>query len=161
MRAWLRGFYLSASGNAPPMDPRSGRSMVTIPAGARMRDRFVAVPEDGMPEWFSETDLDIYVEEFERSGLTGAFNRYRNVHRDWEDLALVAGQSITVPALFVGGSKDGPTIWGSRAIERFPTTLPRLTRSVILDGCGHWTQQERAKEVNELLVEFLDSLGSP
>ena len=53
------------------------------------------------------------------------------------------------------------TVIGWRAIDRFPTTLPGLTRSVILDGCGHWTQQERPQEVNELLVAFLDGLGAP
>jgi pimeloyl-ACP methyl ester carboxylesterase len=162
VRGWLRGFYLSASGDAPPMDPRSGRSMATIPAGGQMRDRFVPVPAfGGLPAWFDEADLDVYTGEFERSGFAGPLNRYRNVQRDWEDLAFVAGRPITVPSLFVGGAKDGPTIWGGRAIERFPATLPALTRSVILDGCGHWTQQERAKEVNELLVAFLGSLGTP
>jgi len=36
--------------------------------------------------------------------------------------------------------------------------LPKLHRSVILEGCGHWTQQERPDEVNEALVDFLGSL---
>jgi pimeloyl-ACP methyl ester carboxylesterase len=161
VRGWLRGFYLSASGDAPPMDPRAGRSMATIPAGGRMRDRFVDVPDGGLPGWLREADVDVYAGEFERRGFAGPLNRYRNVQRDWEDLAFVAGCPVTVPSLFVGGSKDGPTIWGGRAISRFATTLPGLTRSVILDGCGHWAQQERAKEVNELLVAFLGSLGTP
>jgi pimeloyl-ACP methyl ester carboxylesterase len=87
-------------------------------------------------------------------------NRYRNVQRDWEDLAAFAWQPITVPALFVGGSKDGPTLWGARAIERFPQTLPNLQKSVILDGCGHWTQQERPDEVNRELVEFLRAVDA-
>ena len=63
-----------------------------------------------------------------------------------------------MPALFVGGTKDGPTIWGAPSIERFPQTLPKLHRSVILDGCGHWTQQERPDEVNRELLDFLASL---
>src|SRR3954451_10676624 len=92
VREWLRGFYLSASGDAPPMDPRSGRSMATIAAGGRMCDRFVSVPADGMPAWFGDDDLDVYVGEFERSGFAGGLNRYRNVQRDWEDLAVVAGR---------------------------------------------------------------------
>ena len=107
----------------------SQNSFAMIPRGGRMRDRFVAAP-DTMPGWLSDADLDVYVGEFERSGLTGGFNRYRNVQRDWEDLAFVAGMPITVPSLFIGGSKDGPTLWGKRAIDRFPTTLPGLTRSV-------------------------------
>jgi len=69
------------------------------------------------------------------------------------------GRPIEVPALFVGGDRDGPTIWGMPSIERFPKTLPRLHRSIILPGCGHWTQQERPAEVNEALLEFLASVG--
>ena len=64
-----------------------------------------------------------------------------------------------MPALFIGGDRDGPTIWGARSIERFADTLPRLHRSVILPGCGHWTQQERPDEVNRALLDFLAALG--
>jgi pimeloyl-ACP methyl ester carboxylesterase len=150
VRRWLLGFYFTASGDAPPP---SGGTVATIPHGARMRDRF-AYPDE-MPAWFTDADLDVYAGEFERTGFTGGLNRYRNVDRDWEDLTAFRGRAIEVPALFVGGSKDGPTIWGAPSIERFPQTLPRLHRSVILDGCGHWTQQERPEEVNAALLDFL------
>jgi pimeloyl-ACP methyl ester carboxylesterase len=155
VRGWLRGFYFSASGDAPPMVPGTG-SMATIPRGALMKDRFT-IP-DALPAWLTEEDLDFYASEFEHTGFTGGLNRYRNVDRDWYDFAGYAGAPITVPALFIGGSKDGPTIWGAAAIERFPQTVPNLRTSTILDGCGHWVQQERASEVNGLLLEFLKSL---
>ena len=58
----------------------------------------------------------------------------------------------------MGGELDGPTMWGGNAIERFPKTLPRLHRSEILPGCGHWVQQERAEAVNDLLLEFLGTV---
>ena len=114
-----------------------------------------------MPAWLTEDDLDVYAGEFERTGFTGGLNRYRNVDRDWEDLSAFRGRPIEVPALFVGGDRDGPTIWGMRSIERFGETLPRLHRSIILPGCGHWTQQERPAEVNEALLEFLGSAVTP
>ena len=60
-----------------------------------------------------------------------------------------------MPALFIGGDRDGPTIWGSGAIAAFETTLPELRRSLILEGCGHWTQQEQPDAVNEALIDFL------
>ena len=153
VRRWLLGFYFTASGDAPPP---SGGTVATIPHGAAMRDRF-AYP-DPMPAWMSEDDLDVYAGEFERTGFTGGLNRYRNVDRDWEDLSVFRGRPIEVPALFVGGDRDGPTIWGMRSIERFGETLPELHRSIILPGCGHWTQQERPTEVNEALLEFLSGL---
>jgi pimeloyl-ACP methyl ester carboxylesterase len=152
---WLLGFYFSLSGDVPRGQPADG-TVATIPAGAKMIDRF-SFP-DQLPVWLTQDDIDMYVGEFERTGLTGGLNRYRNVDRDWEDLSAFRGRSIDVPALFIGGDRDGPTIWGKPSIDRFATTLPHLFKSVILPGCGHWTQQERPAEVNELLLEFLGSL---
>ena len=79
-----------------------------------------------MPAWITEEDLDVYAGEFERTGFTGGLNRYRNVDRDWEDLPVFAGRPIEVPALFVGGDRDGRRC-GAGAIERFPMTLPGST----------------------------------
>ncbi|MEZ5561032.1 MAG: alpha/beta hydrolase [Pseudomonadales bacterium] len=151
VRQWLLGFYWCASG-----DVRNGPNIAIVPRGTQMRDHFV-YPEQ-MPAWLSDADLDTYTTEFEYSGFFGPLCRYRNVDRDWEDLAGFAGQPIRLPALFVGGDRDGPTIWGAPAIERFSETLPNLTRCEILPGCGHWTQQERAAETNELLIEFLRAI---
>ena len=154
VRGWLLGFYYSASGDAPPT--KDGTSMATIPAGGKMRER-LTVPEK-FPAWLTAEDVNFYVDEFERTGLTGGLNRYRNVDRDWEDLAAFAGQPIVVPSLFIGGEKDGPTRWGSPAIANFNKTLPALRGSHILSGCGHWVQQERPREVNELLLKFVSDL---
>jgi pimeloyl-ACP methyl ester carboxylesterase len=156
VRRWLLGFYFSASGDAPARDPSAG-TIATVAHGGQMIDRF-SYP-DRMPDWMSDEDFDVYVGEFERTGFAGGLNRYRNVDRDWDDLSVFRGRPIEVPALFIGGDRDGPTIWGQPSIDRFPTSLPRLYKSVILPGCGHWTQQERPDEVNALLIEFLGSLN--
>lgn len=156
VRSWLLGFYFTASGDAPPPDPAAA-TVATVAPGREMRDRF-SYPEQ-MPAWLSDEDLDFYAGEFERTGFTGGLNRYRNVDRDWEDLSTFRGRPIEVPALFIGGDRDGPTIWGQRAIDAFATSLPRLHRSIILPGCGHWTQQERPDEVNEALLDFLTALS--
>jgi len=156
LRRWLLGFYVTISGDGPRFDASAG-TVGTIPHGAKMSDRFT-IPEE-LPGWLTQADVDFYVEEFERSGITGGLNRYRNVDRDWEDLAAFRGKPIDVSALFVGGDRDGPTIWGASSIAAFPTTLPRLHRSTILPGCGHWTQQERPTEVNEALLDFLGAIG--
>jgi pimeloyl-ACP methyl ester carboxylesterase len=151
IRSWLLGFYWCASG-----DVRSGPNIAIVPRGTQMRDHFV-YPER-MPDWLTEADLDVYASEFEHSGFFGPLCRYRNVDRDWEDLAAFADQPITLPALFIGGDRDGPTIWGAPAIERFSETLPQLFKAEILAGCGHWTQQERPNETNRLLIEFLNAI---
>lgn len=157
VRDWLLGFMFTASGDAPPPDPAVG-TVATVPRGAQMKDRFHR--PDTMPAWLTADDLAVYTSEFEHSGLRGPLNRYRNVDRDWEDLAAWRGARIDVPALFIGGDRDGPTVWGAAAIEAFEHTLPRLYRSIILEGCGHWTQQERPDDVNVALIDFLRSLPS-
>ena len=154
VRSWLAGFYFTASGDAPRL---SEGTMATIPRGGQLRDRLV-VP-DRLPGWLSEADLDYYAGEFERTGLTGGLNRYRNVDRDWEDFGAFTFAPIMVPALFIGGQYDGPTLWGARAIARFDQTLPNLRGSFIIDGCGHWVQQERPEEVNRQLIDFLAACG--
>jgi pimeloyl-ACP methyl ester carboxylesterase len=149
VRGWLAGFYYGAAADAPP----EARRFAVVPKGSRMKDLLIQ-PETEMA-WLPEADLDRYVAAFERTGFTGGLNRYRNIDRDWADLAAFRGRPITVPALFIGGDMDGPTILGGAAIARFPETLPRLWGSHILERCGHWVQQERPDEVNRLLLDFL------
>jgi pimeloyl-ACP methyl ester carboxylesterase len=151
---WLEGFYFTISGEADLRAPSIG----LVPHGTELRDRFQP-RQPGQMAWMTDDDLAFYVGEFERTGFTGGLNRYRNVDRDWADLAAWNHAPITVPAMFVGGDKDGPTLLGRTAIERFDTNLPRLWRSEILEGCGHWTQQERPDAVTELLLGFLAHLG--
>ncbi|MER5501510.1 alpha/beta hydrolase [Streptomyces sp. NPDC002561] len=153
VRGWLAGFYAAFSADTMPAaddpDPHfAGR-------GGPLRDRF---PVDRSPAWLGEDDLDFYAGEFERTGMSGALNRYRNMDRDWEDLADFRGRPITQPSLFIGGASDASTTWLADAIRAYPTTLPGLVSSHVLDGCGHWIQQERHEEVNRILTDWLAAL---
>ncbi|MEU8792496.1 alpha/beta hydrolase [Streptomyces sp. NPDC048643] len=154
VRGWLAGFYAALSGDTMPgagaPDPHFAAP------GGTLRDRF---PADARPAWLGTEELDVYAAEFERTGLTGALNRYRNMDRDWEDLADHDGAPITQPSLFIGGALDASTTWMSDAIEAFPVTLPGLVSSHVLDGCGHWIQQERPEETSRLLAEWLGAIG--
>lgn len=153
LSGWLKGFYFTASGEADLTAP----SMGFVAPDTAMRERF-QLPGSRQMAWMTETDFGYYVSEFTRTGLTGGFNRYRNITRDWHELAAWRYAPVQVPALFIGGDVDGPTMLGADAIRRFPTTLPYLSRSVILDECGHWVQQEKPSQVNQLLLEFLSEL---
>ncbi|UBU10558.1 alpha/beta fold hydrolase [Nonomuraea gerenzanensis] len=144
VRGWLAGFYTALSGE--------GQGAYFVPRGGRLRDRF---PGGALPSWLTEADLDVYAGEFERTGLTGALNRYRNVDRDWEDLAAWDGAPIRRPALFVGGALDASTTWMAGAIEAFPQTVPGMAGVHLLEGCGHWVQQERPEEVNRIVCDWL------
>ena len=150
VRHTLRALLYGASGEAPPsqqitMVPRQGGYLTRL-----------ADPEV-LPAWLREEDLDFYVSEFERTGFRGGLNWYRNIDRNWELLAAYAGARVTVPALFMAGDRDSviTTPGAQKVIARLPDTVPRLHRTLMLSGCGHWTQQERPQAVNDALLEFL------
>ncbi|WUH92376.1 alpha/beta hydrolase [Streptomyces sp. NBC_00433] len=153
VRGWLAGLYASLSADTMPAPGAPDPHFVG--RGGELRDRF---PAGTLPGWLGEDDLDVYAEEFERTGLSGALARYRAMDRDWEDLADVDGAPITQPSLFVGGGLDASTTWMSDAIKAYPVTLPGLVSSHILEGCGHWIQQERPAEINRLLIDWLGAL---
>ncbi|MFH8408813.1 alpha/beta fold hydrolase [Streptomyces sp. NPDC018019] len=153
VRGWLQGFYASLS--ADTMAPEGSPSCFFVPPGEKMSARFV---QGVRPAWLPEAELDEIAAEFERTGLTGGLNRYRNVDRDWEDLAPWDGAPITQPSLFIGGDRDASATWLADAIAAFPTTLPGLSATHLLKDCGHWIQQERPDEVNRILTGWLRSL---
>ncbi|TXS23028.1 alpha/beta hydrolase, partial [Streptomyces sp. adm13(2018)] len=113
VRGWLAGFYAALSADTMPAEGQPDPHFVTRGDG-RLRDRF---PVGVLPAWLSEGDLDVYAGEFERTGLTGALNRYRNMDRDWEDLAPYRGAPIEQPSLFAGGTLDASTAWMADAID--------------------------------------------
>lgn len=153
VRGWLAGFYAALSADTMP-GPGAPLPHV-VSRGGTLRERFPAGPA---PSWLGTEELDFYAGEFERTGMSGALNRYRNMDRDWSDLAEFDGAPLTMPSLFVGGSEDASTTWLADAVEAFPVTLPGLVASHLLDGCGHWTQQERPAETNRILTEWLTAL---
>ncbi|MDT5298917.1 MAG: hypothetical protein QOG79_2159, partial [Mycobacterium sp.] len=107
----------------------------------------------------SPDEFEHYVTEFSRTGFTGALNWYRNYDRNWESTPQLTGATITVPALFVGGTADpvGPTMSPERARE---VVAGPYTEEWI-EGAGHWVQQERPDDVNRILLAFLREVERP
>lgn len=151
----LRRIYYSGSGSKP----EGARWHPFVPKGKGLLDSTLDC-EMPLP-WLSAADLAEYVEDFRRSGFRGGLNWYRNLHRNWELMAAFANAPIAVPSLFVAGSRDGVIKMPGMRTEHaeLKKFLPGLTRSVILDGPGHWVQQEAPEQVNALLIEFLRGLG--
>jgi pimeloyl-ACP methyl ester carboxylesterase len=114
-----------------------------------------------LPSWLGQAEIDFYAGEFARVGFRGGLNWYRNIDRNWELLAPWASAKVTVPALFVAGERD--LVLAFRGMDQLlpalPMLVPNLRRTLILPGCGHWTQQERPEEVNAAILEFLKGLG--
>jgi pimeloyl-ACP methyl ester carboxylesterase len=109
-----------------------------------------------LPDWLGADELDYYAREFGRTGFTGALNWYRNFDRNWHIMATPAAETISVPALFVGGTDD-PVLTFTRT-DRAVEVVKGPYRQVMLDGAGHWIQQERPDEVNAELLTFLSQV---
>ena len=158
--ATLRKIYHAASGEAGPRKPGDGTpnpfGMVSTRRGL-LQD----LPEPTvLPEWLAQADFDTIAASFRRSGFHGGLNYYRNLDRNRELQASLEGMRVEVPALFAAGSRDvGLAIPGmDRIIADMPRLVPHLRDTVILDGAGHWLQQERAEAVNALIVSFAASI---
>ena len=158
-RETLRRVLFGGSGDArrDPLAPGSGGvGMVRRDAGFLGRREAPAT----LPAWLTEADVDFYAREFTRAGFRGGLNWYRNIDRNWELLAPWTGAKVTVPALFVTGDRD--LVLAFRGMDQLLPALkhvvPELRQTIILPGCGHWTQQERPGEVNAAMLNFLEEI---
>ena len=155
VRTSILRFLYGASGDVPP----SQRWRPVIPDDQGNILDQLALPTD-LPSWLSETDLAYYTAEFTRTGFRGGLNWYRNIDRNWELLAAYSGAPIIQPALFLWGDHDPslalPGI--DKRIERMQQVVPNVHK-MLLPGCGHWVQQERAQEVNAAILAFLKELA--
>jgi len=152
----LRNMLYGGSGDAP----RGGVDIGMVPRGGGFL-RGPGAPAT-LPAWLSESDVDVYAAEFQRSGFRGALNWYRNIDRNWQLMAPFVGARVTVPALYVAGDRDMVVAFPGidRLLANLERFVPSLRSTLMLPGCGHWTQQERPAEVNAALLDFLRSLPS-
>jgi pimeloyl-ACP methyl ester carboxylesterase len=140
----------------------SGDQLATMRMVAPGPEGFIdRLPEpDGLPDWISQNELDHYISEFSRTGFTGGLNWYRNFDRNWETTAELAPElgnaKISVPSLFIAGTAD-PVLSFTR-VDRASEIFSGPYRQVMIDGAGHWIQQERPGEVNATLLDFLNGL---
>lgn len=156
VRRTLRKLYFAASGDAGPRetDPEVPNPFAMV---SRREGLLAPLPEpEEMPAWLNEAELEAFVEAFSRSGFRGGLNYYRNLDRNWELQASLAGRTIEVPAKFVAGERDtGLQIPGMMEIIRaMPTLAPRIYEPLFLKGAGHWLAQERADQVSEAILGF-------
>jgi pimeloyl-ACP methyl ester carboxylesterase len=111
---------------------------------------------DGLPDWLSQEELDHYTAEFTRTGFTGGVNWYRNLDRNWEMTEHLAGAKVEVPSLFIGGADDPVLVMSPPGVN--DEHLADHRGNVIVEGAGHWVQQEKPDEVNRALLGFLDEV---
>lgn len=153
--ATIRKVYYSASGDVPRGSP--GLSGNKGP-DAKLLD---GLPDpDPLPAWLTAEDVAYYAQEFARSGFRGPLNRYRCQERDHAMLPELSTRKIEQPALFIAGTRDPVLSFvpGLRLSDMMDRWYTDLRGKVLIEGAGHWIQQERPAEVNAALLEFLRGL---
>jgi pimeloyl-ACP methyl ester carboxylesterase len=127
---------------------------MTTPGAEGFIDR---LPEpDGLPEWITRDEIDHYIAEFTRTSFTGGLNWYRNFDRNWTLTESTPSPTIAVPTLFLAGTAD--PVLGFTPRDNVTDVVTGPYREILFDGAGHWLQQERPKEVNTALLEFLEEV---
>jgi pimeloyl-ACP methyl ester carboxylesterase len=113
------------------------------------------------PSWLSEEDLDYYATVYRRTNYTGAMNFYRNFDRNWEILRPYHETKVDVPAVYMAGEYD-MVIYPRRTrafVDQMDEWLPQLFHKEIIEGAGHFIQEERPDRVNEVLLSLLASVS--
>ncbi len=108
--------------------------------------------------WLPDKELAVYGAEYERNGFQGGLNWYRSRTSGLADaeLRLFSGRRIEVPSLFIAGKSDRGTYQRPGNFERMQqTACSRMLGVHLVDGAGHWVQQEQPERVSDLLLGFL------
>jgi pimeloyl-ACP methyl ester carboxylesterase len=170
LHAFLRAYYHMKSADWKQNDPR--------PLAARTASEWAKLPryyvmdldknmaEQVAPEmptaaeiaanrWLPDSELRVYTEEYGRTGFQGGLNGYRGSPGN-EDLLLFAGRTIDVPSSFISGKQDWGTYQNPGALERLEKSVTTIFRGThLIDGAGHWVQQEKPQELARLLLDFV------
>jgi pimeloyl-ACP methyl ester carboxylesterase len=153
LRDALERVYFAGSGAAPgamlPFGPRNAAYLPLLPD-----------PPEGGLGFMSDDDLDVYVSTFRRTGMVGAFNRYRAMRLDGAADADIVGASLDQPSCFIAGEHDfvRDMLPGVDMFKSPGTTCSDFRGSTLVQGAGHWVQQEAPATVNQTLDAFLTGL---
>lgn len=170
LHAFLRAYYHVKSADWKQNDPHPLAAR-TAAEWAKLPRYYVMDLDKGMSEqvasdmpsaaeiaanrWLPDSELRVYVEEYGRTGFQGGLNGYRG-SPGADDLQLFAGKTIDVPSTFMGGKQDWGVHQNPGAIQRLEKNLTTKYQGTrLVDGAGHWVQQEQAGALSALLIDFL------
>jgi len=173
--AFLRAYYYMKSADWPGNNPFPLKSW-TATELAKMPHYYIMELDKGMAEtvaevmptpaqiaackWLTEDELNVYSTEYSRTGFQGGLEGYRMGQdpQNAAELRMFSSRTIDVPSLFIAGNKDWNVYQRPGALDKMKNAVCTQLRGVhIVDGAGHWVQQERPDEVNRLILRFLES----
>lgn len=114
-------------------------------------------PPDPLPAWLTADDIQVYADNFAKSGFFGPVSWYRNFDRNFETAKDLDVGVMTMPSFFIAGEKDG-VVANRAGVDAQKDMLPNFKGTVMIPEVGHWTQQEAPEEFNAALLGFLNSL---
>ena len=181
LEEYLRGYFHLKSADWKANNPRPLREW-SAEAVAEMPEYYIMRKEHTFPQsiaanmmgedataterWLSQQDLQVFVQEWSRTGFQGALNWYRaqtaSTPQSKKDLLLFAGRRIEVPCAFISGEQDWGNYQQPGAFESYEDpkiVAERCFRgATMVEGAGHWVQQEKSQEVVEAIARFLNTL---
>ncbi len=174
VQAFLRAYYHMKSAdwkeNKPhPLAARTAAEWAKLPRyyvmdldkgmSEQVASEMPSAAEIAACKWLPDSELHVYAEEYGRTGFQGGLNGYRGSPGD-SDMQIFAGRTIDVPSTFISGKSDWGTYQNPGAIDRLEkTATTKYQGTHLVDGAGHWVQQEQSEVVSRLILEFLRKNG--
>jgi pimeloyl-ACP methyl ester carboxylesterase len=144
----MRFFMRKPAALAIATQPREGGSTFAFGESLARFD-----PSDQGSQFLTAEELAAFVESFQRTGFTGGINWYRNFTRNWERAEGLPSRVDGIPCLMITAEKDA--VLTPAMAEGMPAMIGDLEMHMV-EGCGHWTQQEKPDEVNRLILDWMD-----
>ena len=178
IHAFLRAYYHHKSADWPQNRPFRLQSW-TAGELAKLPTYYIMELDKGMAEtvaphmptaaeiaackWLTEAELGVYSSEYARTGFQGGLNWYRvrTSGKFDSEIEVFSGRTIDVPSCFISGKSDWGVYQVPGAVEKMQTSAcTRMLGCHLVEGAGHWVQQEQPEAVSRLLLEFLEGARS-
>jgi len=145
----IRYFMRRPASSVSPVEARAPeRRSLALQEGLKRYD-----PAGDSAQFLSLEEIGVFVEAFQRTGFTGPVNWYRNFTRNWERSEALPVRLDNLPCLMVMAEKDA--VLAPALADRMGDQISDLEK-VLIEDCGHWTQQEKPHELNQILIDWLD-----
>lgn len=171
---FLRAYYHMKSadwaGNKPfPLANNSAAEMAKLPRyyvmdldqgmAESVASEMPSAAEIARNTWLTDEELRVYSTEYGRTGFQGGLQSYRvgRVPRLSAELQLFAGRTVDVPALFLSGKADWGVYQRAGSLDGMKRACTKFVGVELIDGAGHWVQQEQPAKVAARLVTFLQN----
>jgi pimeloyl-ACP methyl ester carboxylesterase len=173
LHAFFRAYYYYKSAdwkqNQPfPLKARTAEEMAKLPTYYVMdldkgmcetvAEHMPSAAEIAACKWLTDDDVEVYASEYGRTGFQGGLNAYRRGADSKlnAELQLFSGRTIDVPSCFISGKSDWGVYQTPGAVDRMRNNAcTKMMGFHLIEGAGHWVQQEKPEQVSQLLLEFL------